>query len=152
MTASIVTVAVSLLLLQLAAAAENVCQQFPGLPGRDGRDGRDGAPGVPGPAGLPGNSEMSNATYQELREKLINDIPRDPMPSPLNRSGSNITGNTPITDVYTDLIPYSISYGAGAHYITALHNYYSKHHWPWLFYRISSTATHMYVWSRPVTP
>ena len=75
MTASIVTVAVSLLLLQLAAAAENVCQQFPGLPGRDGRDGRDGAPGVPGPAGLPGNSEISNATYQELRERLTSDIP-----------------------------------------------------------------------------
>ena len=44
MTPSIVPVAVNLLLLQLAAATEDVCQQFPGLPGRDGRDGRDGAP------------------------------------------------------------------------------------------------------------
>ena len=78
MTASIVTVAVSLLLLQLAAAAGNVCQQFPGLPGRDGRDGRDGAPGVPGPAGPPGNSEISDAVYQELRERLTSDILDDP--------------------------------------------------------------------------
>ena len=92
MTASIVTVAVNLLLLQLAAATEDVCQQFPGLPGRDGRDGRNSAPGVPGPVGLPGNSEISNATYQELREKLTNDIPRDPR---LNERSTN-TNNASI--------------------------------------------------------
>ena len=79
MTASvIVTLAVSLLLLQLVAAAGNVCQEFPGLPGRDGRDGRDGAPGVPGPAGPPGNSEILYTAYQELRERLTSDILNDP--------------------------------------------------------------------------
>ena len=51
-----ITVAMILLLLQLAAAARNVCQSIPGLPGRDGRDGKDGTPGVPGPAGPPGTT------------------------------------------------------------------------------------------------
>ena len=68
------TVAVSLLLLQLAAAAGNICQSIPGLPGRDGRDGKDGTPGVPGPAGPPGTSEISYTAYQELRETLRDDI------------------------------------------------------------------------------
>ena len=75
MNLSIVTLAVSLLLLQLQlAAAGDVCQQFPGLPGRDGRDGRDGTPGVPGPAGPQGTSEISYTAYQELRERLTSDI------------------------------------------------------------------------------
>ena len=74
---SIVTLAVSLLLLQLSAAGD-VCQQFPGLPGRDGRDGKDGTPGVPGPAGPPRTSEISYTAYQELRERLISDILSDP--------------------------------------------------------------------------
>ena len=73
MNPSIVTVTVSLLLLQLSAAGD-VCQQFPGLPGRDGRDGRDGTPGVPGPAGPQGTSEISYTAYQELRERLTSDI------------------------------------------------------------------------------
>ena len=77
---SLVAVAVSLLLLQLAAAATgDVCQGFPGLPGRDGRDGRDGTPGGPGPAGPPGtSSEISYMEYQELRERLTSDILSDP--------------------------------------------------------------------------
>ena len=77
---SFVAVAVSLLLLQLAAAATgDVCQGFPGLPGRDGRDGRDGTPGDPGPAGPPGtSSEISYTEYQELRERLTSDILSDP--------------------------------------------------------------------------
>ena len=79
MNLSIVTLAVSLLLLQLQlAAAGDVCQQFPGLPGRDGRDGRDGTPGVPGPAGPQGTSEISYTAYQELRERLTSDILNDP--------------------------------------------------------------------------
>ena len=79
MTPSFVAVAVSLLLLQLAAATGDVCQGFPGLPGRDGRDGRDGTPGGPGPAGPPGtSSEISYTEYQELRERLTNDILSDP--------------------------------------------------------------------------
>ena len=73
---SLVTVAVSLLLLQLSAA-RNVCQQLPGLPGRDGRDGKDGTPGAPGPAGPPGTSEISYTAYQELRERLTSDILND---------------------------------------------------------------------------
>ena len=68
---------VSLLLLQLAAAAGDVCQTFPGVPGRDGRDGKDGTPGVPGPAGPPGTSEISYTAYQELRETLRDDILND---------------------------------------------------------------------------
>ena len=78
---SLVAVAVSLLLLQLAAAARNVCQQFPlpGPPGKKGRDGRDGTPGGPGPAGPPGtSSEISYTEYQELRERLTSDILSDP--------------------------------------------------------------------------
>ena len=80
MTPSFVTVAVSLLLLQLAAAATgDVCQGFPGLPGRDGRDGREGTPGDPGPAGPPGtSSKISYTEYQELRERLTSDILSDP--------------------------------------------------------------------------
>ena len=78
MNLSLVTVSLSLLLFQLAAAAENVCPGFPGLPGRDGRDGKDGTPGVPGPAGPPGTSEISYTAYQELREHLISDILSDP--------------------------------------------------------------------------
>ena len=74
---SLVTLAVSLLLLQLSAAGD-VCQQFPGLPGRDGRDGKDGTPGVPGPAGPPGTSEISYKVYQELRERLTSDILSNP--------------------------------------------------------------------------
>ena len=77
MTLSLVTLAVSLLLLQLSAA-EKFCQQLPGLPGRDGRDGTDGTPGVPGPTGPPGTSEISYTAYQELRERLISDILNDP--------------------------------------------------------------------------
>ena len=76
---SLVAVAVSLLLLlQLAAAARNVCQGLPGLPGRDGRDGRDGTPGDPGPAGPPGTSEILYTEYQKLRERLTSDILSDP--------------------------------------------------------------------------
>ena len=78
MNLSLVTVSLSLLLFRLAAAAENVCQGFPGLPGRDGRDGKDGTPGVPGPAGPPGTSEISYTAYQELREQLTSDILSDP--------------------------------------------------------------------------
>ena len=76
---SFVAVAVSLLLLQLAAAATGVvCQGFPGLPGRDGRDGRDGTPGDPGLTGPPGtSSEISYTEYQELRERLTSDILSD---------------------------------------------------------------------------
>ena len=77
MNLSPLTVAVSLLLLQLAAAAGDVCQAFPGVPGRDGRDGKDGTPGVPGPAGPPGTSEISYTAYQELRETLRDDILND---------------------------------------------------------------------------
>ena len=77
MNLSPLTVAVSLLLLQLAAAAGDSCQAFPGYPGRDGRDGRDGTPGVPGPAGPPGTSEISYTAYRELREQLIRDILND---------------------------------------------------------------------------
>ena len=69
------TVAVSLLLLQLAAAyAGNLCHSIPGLPGRDGKDEKDGTPGVPGPAGPPGTSEILHTAYQELREQLTSDI------------------------------------------------------------------------------
>ena len=77
---SFVAVAVSLLLLQLAAAATgDVCQGYPGLPGRDGRDGRDGTPGDPGPPGPPGtSSEMTYTEYQELRKSLTSDILSDP--------------------------------------------------------------------------
>jgi len=76
---SLVAVALSLLLLQLAAAATgDACQGFPGLPGRDGRDGRDGTPGGPGPTGPPGTSEMTYTEYQELRERLTSDILSDP--------------------------------------------------------------------------
>ena len=78
MKLSPLTVAVSLLLLQLAAAAGDGCQAFPGFPGRDGRDGKDGTPGVPGPAGSPGTSEISYTAYQELRERLTIDILSDP--------------------------------------------------------------------------
>ena len=89
----LVTVAVSLLLLQLAAAARNVCQPFPlpGPPGKKGRDGRDGTPGDPGPAGPPGtSSEISYTEYQELRERLTSDILSDPrlggIPSNINNT------------------------------------------------------------------
>ena len=79
MTPSFVVVAVSLLLLQVVAAATgDVCQGSPGLPGRNGRDGRDGTPGSPGPAGPPGTSEISYTEYQELRERLTSDILSDP--------------------------------------------------------------------------
>ena len=74
MTLSLVTLAVSLLLLKLSAA-EKFCQQLPGLPGRNGTDG---TPGVPGPAGPPGTSEIFYKAYQELRERLTNDILNDP--------------------------------------------------------------------------
>ena len=78
MNLSLVTVSLSLLLFQIAVAAENVCPGFTGLPGRDGRDGKDGTPGVPGPAGPPGTSEITYAAYQELREQLTSDILSDP--------------------------------------------------------------------------
>ena len=68
---SLLTVAVSLLLFQLAAAAGNICHSIPGLPGRDGRDGKDGTPGIPG---TPGALELSATAYQELRERLTNEI------------------------------------------------------------------------------
>ena len=74
MKISPLTVLVSLLLLQLAAAAGNSCPGFPGLPGRDGRDGKDGTPGVPGP---PGSTGISYTAYRELREQLTNDILND---------------------------------------------------------------------------
>ena len=74
MTLSLVTLAVSLLLLQLSAA-EKFCQQLPGLPGRNGTDS---TPGVPGPAGPPGTSEILYKAYQELRERLTSDILNDP--------------------------------------------------------------------------
>ena len=78
MKLSLLTVAVSLHLFQLAAAAGDACQAFPGFPGRDGRDGKDGTPGVPGPAGPPGTSEISYTAYQDLRERLTIDILSDP--------------------------------------------------------------------------
>ena len=77
MKLSPLTVAVSLLLLQLATAAGNCCQSIPGVPGRDGRDGKDGTPGVPGPVGPPGTSEISYTAYQELRGMLRDDILND---------------------------------------------------------------------------
>ena len=93
---SLVAVAVSLLLLlQLAAAARNVCQPFPlpGPPGKKGRDGRDGTPGDPGPAGPPGtSSEISYTEYQELRERLMSDILCDPR---LGSIPSNINSTCP---------------------------------------------------------
>ena len=61
-----VTVAMILLLLQLADAARNVCQNIPGLPGKDGRDGKDGTPGVPGPAGPPGTTSEESC-FQTLK-------------------------------------------------------------------------------------
>ena len=76
MKLSLLTVAVSLALLQLTTAGD-VCQSIPGLPGRDDRDGKDGTPGVPGPAGPPGTSEISYIAYQELREQLTIDILND---------------------------------------------------------------------------
>ena len=76
MKLSLLTVAVSLALLQLTSARD-ACQAFPGYPGRDGRDGKDGTPGVPGPAGPPGTSEISYIAYQELRERLTIDILND---------------------------------------------------------------------------
>ena len=73
MKPSPLTVAVSLLLLQLATAALP-----PGLPGRDSKDGKESTPGVLGPAGPPGIPQISNAAYQELRERLTIDILSDP--------------------------------------------------------------------------
>ena len=95
MNSSPLTVAVSLLLLQLAAAsAGNLCHSIPGLPGRDGKDGKDGTPGVPGPAGPPGTSEISYTAYQELRERLTSDILND---ARLGDTSTNRAGNCPQT-------------------------------------------------------
>ena len=85
----VLTVAVSLLLFQLAAAAGDCCQAFPGVPGRDGRDGKDGTPGVPGPAGPPGTSEISYAAYRELREQLISDILNDTRLRDISTNGTS---------------------------------------------------------------
>ena len=49
-----------------------------GVQGPPGPNGVQGPPGVPGPAGPPGTSEISNTTYQELREMLTSDILSDP--------------------------------------------------------------------------
>ena len=94
MNLSPLTVALSILLLQLAAAAGDGCQAFPGVPGRDGRDGKDGTPGVPGPAGPPGTSEITYTAYQELRERLTIDILSDPR---LGGISTNIESTCPPT-------------------------------------------------------
>ena len=78
MNLSPLTVAVSLLLFQLAAAAGDCGQGLPAFPSRDGGDGRDGTPGVPGPAGPPGTSEILYTAYQELRERLTSEVLSDP--------------------------------------------------------------------------
>ena len=76
-------------MMQLAAAAGDVCQGFAGFPGRDGRDGRDGAPGGPGPAGPPGTSEISYTAYQDLRERLTSDILNDPRLGEISMNGGS---------------------------------------------------------------
>ena len=76
-------------MIQLAAAAGDVCQGFAGFPGRDGRDGRDGAPGDPGPAGPLGTSEISYTAYQDLRERLTSDILNDPRLGEISMNGGS---------------------------------------------------------------
>ena len=94
MKLSLLTVAVSLALLQLAAAAGDACQAFPGHPGRDGRDGKDSMPGVPGIAGPPGISEISYTAYQELRERLTIDILNDARLGDISTNGVNTCPQT----------------------------------------------------------
>ena len=122
-----VTVAMILLLLQLPAAARNICQSIPGLPGRDGRDGRDGTPGVPGPAGPPGTT-TEESCFQTLKTasscKEVYDcnpnspsgyywISKDGSPPELMYCGMNLTRCGNITGGWTRVAHFNMTSPVG---------------------------------------